>query len=733
MNQRSEHLHAAEPGGPRPEAPPLPPVRFDPALLADPALPPAMEGAGTDGLRQHLRHYSGQLSPRHAITRLDDPLWRDAWDTALAALAGKRLVFRGSELGVFALRALGHGAAHALCVEAFPLDARIATGNVQKHFLGPWHARHGAALQGWPETERRASFEDFAKGIDVMLAPGAGAAADTGQASQAACDGWIFPHLDHSLLGTGIVGALRQFCGVHGVTPATILPAKASVYAMGIEWAYPGAQLDLAPLSARRWSMYPQALDDECGAWIARTAPVRAGEIDFATFAETTWDLSLPTSEGSVHAIVYWFELDLGTATISNAPGSALGCIKPAVQYVDALDVRSGGTLRLRAHVQPGRLYFETLPPAARERLHALPHGSASALWPGGAHGAWQAAVAAAVAARPGQLVLDIGAGCGLTAALAARAGAAGVVGCERHPGLLEAGRAILEHNGLADKVTLLDKDCRGLNVPEDLPRRADLAIVECFDASLIGDGLLHFLAHARTHLTAQGARLLPASARIRGMLVEYRIDRVWDIDASLLNPYRASPGFVRVDASTLAYRALSEPFDVFAFDFATAGPEPQQRELRLRSTAPGMAGAVLFWFDLQLEPSGAWASNAPGAPAPLDWQQALQCLPEVRIGSGEDIALAARHDGSQLVFGWLPETLDKEAMSKVPRLDPRWLAASHQLEQQTQGLLQHCARHPEEYARVAGIAQRFAVDPAAHGLDPVIAQRFASMFFDPT
>jgi len=39
------------------------------------------------------------------------------------------------------------------------------------------------------------------------------------------------------------------------------------------------------------------------------------------------------------------------------------------------------------------------------------------------------------------------------------------------------------------------------------------------------------------------------------------------------------------------------------------------------------------------------------------------------------------------------------------------------------------CAQNPEEYAKVAEIAKRFAIDPAAHDLDPVIAQRFAAMF----
>ena len=39
---------------------------------------------------------------------------------------------------------------------------------------------------------------------------------------------------------------------------------------------------------------------------------------------------------------------------------------------------------------------------------------------------------------------------------------------------------------------------------------------------------------------------------------------------------------------------------------------------------------------------------------------------------------------------------------------------------------------NPDEYEKVAEMAKRFAIDPGAHDLDPVIAQRFAAMFLGP-
>ena len=103
--------------------------------------------------------------------------------------------------------------------------------------------------------------------------------------------------------------------------------------------------------------------------------------------------------------------------------------------------------------------------------------------------------------------------------------------------------------------------------------------------------------------------------------------------------------------------------------------------------------------------------------------------LPEVRVSAGMELPVIARHNGSVLKFQWKQDALPTEAFSKLPLFDPRWLAATHELEHQTRGLLQHCMQNPDEYSRVADLAKRFAVDPAAYDLDPAVAQRFAAAF----
>ena len=698
-----------------------PPVVFDGRWLRDPAMPQALQGMRLDGIRKHLWRYGNQVAARNAIVRLEDPDWLAAWDAALAELTDCRVVLHGSELGVFALRALHHGAAHVLCAEPYPLEARIATGIVQKHFMKQWRAQFGEVIASWTEQEQRASFEFFAACVDIVNG-------EPQTVPEADC--LVFSQIDHTLLGTGIVQAVRRHQG-EGRTIRRVLPASARVFAMAIAWNYDATGYQLEALNALRWSPYPQPLDVDTTALTPMSEPIEVGSLDFSDFQPATWDTRLPiVKTGDVDAIVFWFELNLGGHRIGNEPGSPLRWLKPAVQHIDAMSVTDGDERVLRTQVTETRFHFQLGDSASSHRSQGLPGWYVSTLGDTPRMQAYRAAISRALDETPDSLVLDISAGCGILPMVAAEAGAQQIVGCESNVGIMQAGRDIIAANGYADRVSLISKDRRNMTIPEELPRPADLVVVELFDCSLIGEGVLHYLAHAREHLLAESARYVPAKARIRAMLIEYRLDRLWDLDVNLLNPYRAHTGFINVDAARLDYRPLSEPFDVFEFDFATASPQPEDTVVRLSAIASGTVGAVLFWFDLGLDDAN-WLSNDPHVAGGSHWKQGLQVLPELSIETAGELPLRVSHNGSRLSFRWEAESLAKEDFSMLPRWDPRWLAANTELEQQTQALLQHCVQNPDEYAKVAEIALRIAVDPAAHGIEPGIAQRFASLFFN--
>lgn len=705
------------------ELPPAPQLELDPVLFGNPAIDESFDEPMVEGVTQLLRRYSAHQSPRSTLARLEDPAWLAAWDAALATTRDTNVQLYGSELGLLAVRARQHGAKRVIAVEPFPLDERIAGGIVQKNLLLEWRARHGPAIQGWSDDERRTSFEAFADGIRVV------APSDT-SLNDTPWNCFAFPNIDHSLLGTGLVQAIRRFKSSSPAERARILPARAQLFAMPIQWTYDSTTFRIEPIRQLRWSLHPQALQDDLNHWKALAAPQPIGVVELENFVARRWERQFSITEaGDIDAVLYWFELDLGAARIGNAPGGPLRCMRPAVQFCDPIPAVPGQRLTIRVTATESRLHIETEPAPRALRSHQLPSWYLPMLLDRERNEAFRSSIGSALLARPAATVLDIGAGCGLLSMMAAAAGAAHVVGCEVSAPMTVIARDIVGLNGFGDEITLVNKDCRQMQLPEDLPKRAEIAVFELFDCSLIGEGVLHFLAHARQHLLAEDARYVPCAARLRAALIEYRLDRLLEADVNLLNPYRFSPAFINVDAATLRHRMLTEPFDVFHFDFSKATPAPEERQLSIPAISDGTVGAVLFWFDLQLD-DATWLSNAPTSSQRLHWKQGLQFLPEAHSSAGATLPIIAKHDGSSLTFSWKRDALAKEQLSALPRFDPRWWQVSQELEQQMQSLLQHCRHGPEDYGKVAELAKRIAIDPARHAVAPSIAQRFAMMFF---
>ena len=98
---------------------------------------------------------------------------------------------------------------------------------------------------------------------------------------------------------------------------------------------------------------------------------------------------------------------------------------------------------------------------------------------------AFERAIQAAVA-REGRhaRILDIGAGSGLLSMMAARAGAANIVACERVPIIAEAAERIVALNGLDRAIRVISKASNDLAVGKDLEGPADILVSEIISNS---------------------------------------------------------------------------------------------------------------------------------------------------------------------------------------------------------------------------------------------------------
>ena len=154
-------------------------------------------------------------------------------------------------------------------------------------------------------------------------------------------------------------------------------------------------------------------------------------------------------------------------------------------------------------------------------------------------HSAYERAIVRAL--KAGGRVLDIGAGTGLFAMMAARAGADHVVACERNPVVAEAARDVVERNGLQDRVTIVEKASTELVVGVDLAGPADLLIWDNLTNNMIGADALASLEDAARRLVKPGAKLLPARGAIKAALAaDLKLDhkRMHAVEGFDLSPF---------------------------------------------------------------------------------------------------------------------------------------------------------------------------------------------------
>lgn len=267
---------------------------------------------------------------------------------------------------------------------------------------------------------------------------------------------------------------------------------------------------------------------------------------------------------------------------------------------------------------------------------------------------AFQVAISRTVA--PDTLVLDIGSGSGLLAMIAARAGAQRVISCEMVRPVAEVARRIIRENGFSDTITVLDKRSQDLVIGQDMPRCADVLVTEIVDCGLLGEGLIPTIAHARKHLLHPAATIIPQAARVYGVLVESpRISGLnqasvaCGLDVRSFNQF-ATRGYFPVRLHTYEHRFLSDPIEVFAFDFTGDPILPAAQELRIKVTQGGTCHAVAFWFELDVTESITLANQPMNTAS--HWMQAVQCLEtELDVCRGQMVRCGAAHDGATIWF----------------------------------------------------------------------------------
>jgi protein arginine N-methyltransferase 1 len=228
---------------------------------------------------------------------------------------------------------------------------------------------------------------------------------------------------------------------------------------------------------------------------------------------------------------------------------------------------------------------------------------------------------------RPGDIVLDVGAGSGILSVFAARAGAARVYAVEETSVAVLA-QELAAANGVEEIVRVIHGDVLDVEPPE----RVDVVVSEWLGGFGIDEGMLVPVIAARDRWLKPGGLMIPHSVTAWAALVHDRY--LGDmVDFLRDNPYGLSlDGLAEKTVNEILYSGTfrhlsagdrrSEPRRLWTTDAGLIPLEearaPHDAEVLLPVRDHGTANALALWFSADLAP-GVSLSVGPGDP-PTHW-----------------------------------------------------------------------------------------------------------------
>ena len=261
---------------------------------------------------------------------------------------------------------------------------------------------------------------------------------------------------------------------------------------------------------------------------------------------------------------------------------------------------------------------------------------------------AFRSSIAATV--RPGDVVVDIGAGSGILSLFAAQAGAARVYGIERAAGAAALARRIVAENGLDDRVHIIEGDAETVRLPES----ADVIVSEWCGVLGVDESMLAPVLVARDRWLKPNGTLIPGvvTAWIAPVFnaagVEATAFRTpaYGLDLTALAPFGLDEA-VWIPSGVAEEELQADPQRLWATDPASM-PAAQARHpyaAQLTFSVRGRVNGLVAWFSAEM-PGASELTNDPASPS-THWGQFLFPLASA--------AAAGPGDGLHIGFHCVP------------------------------------------------------------------------------
>lgn len=199
--------------------------------------------------------------------------------------------------------------------------------------------------------------------------------------------------------------------------------------------------------------------------------------------------------------------------------------------------------------------------------------------------------------------VLNLGAGAGVQAIHALRAGARHVTAVERWLYLSLACKETMMENEIdEDAYNIVYKRPVDLRIKSDIPVCCNLLIANIIDKEILSSGIIPAIQHCLSELMIPDAIIMPCSATVYAQAIELRVTDIAGMDMSASNLYRWCQNHVPMGTVNMDHvKILSDPVEAWYFDFGNPPSKNETKTLDFKMVADGRLNAIMFWYEIHL------------------------------------------------------------------------------------------------------------------------------------